>query len=75
MNLNYKVFYLIAILYVGYCSSVIIDENQLSFAHNIMITTKLKFKQKNSRPKWLLLQASAYLSIVPNADIGVSFQQ
>ena len=51
-----------------YCSSVIIDENQLSSAHNILSTTKLKSKQPkqpphNNRPKQLLLKASSYLSI------------
>ena len=48
---------------------MIIDENQLSTAHNILSTSKLKTqKQKqhpphNNRPKQLLLKASSYLSI------------
>ena len=51
-----------------YCSSVIIDENQLSSAHNILSTTKLKTKititiPHNNRAKRLLLKASSYLSI------------
>ena len=52
-----------------YCSSVIIDENQLSPAHNILSTTKLKTQKQqkqpphNNKPKRLLLQASSYISI------------
>ena len=45
-----------------------IDESQLSPAHNIWSTTKLKIQRTNqalhnNRPKWLLSQASSYLSI------------
>ena len=43
-----------------------IDENELSPAHKILSTTKLKSKQKqpphNNRSKWLLLKASWNLS-------------
>ena len=48
---------------------MIINENQLSSAHNVLSTTKLKIKQQqkhpplNNRPKWLLLKAISYLSI------------
>ena len=47
---------------------MIIDENQLSSAHNILSTTKLKTKTTktnphNNRPKRLLLKASSYVSI------------
>ena len=46
-----------------------IDENQLSSAHNILSTTKLNTKNNknnpphNNRPKQLLLKPSSYLSI------------
>ena len=48
---------------------MIIDENQLSCAYNILRTTKLKnvtnknTPPNNNRPKQLLLKASPYLSI------------
>ena len=50
---------------------VIIFENQLSPAHNILVrTTKLKYKTTttkahthDNKPKQLLLKASSYLSI------------
>ena len=47
---------------------MIIDENQLSFAHNISNTITFKTTNKhpfphNNRPKRLLLYASSYLSI------------
>ena len=51
-----------------YCSSVMIDENQLSSSHNNLSMIKLKkIKQQkylphNNRPKWPLLKASSYLS-------------
>ena len=38
-------------MYVVYCSSVIIDENQLSSAHNILSTTKLKSTQQANNKK------------------------
>ena len=51
-----------------YCSSAIIDDNELSSAHNILSTTKFeKTKQLhtiNNIPKSLLLiNVSSYLSI------------
>ena len=46
---------------------MIIDENQLSCAHNISNTTTFETTTKqpphNNRPKRLLLKASSYLSI------------
>ena len=48
-----------------------IDENQLSSAHNILSTSKLKINNKNNphnkRPKWLLLKLapiSAQVTII-----------
>ena len=43
-------FWSIVVLYIGYCSSVIIDENQLSSTHNILSTTKLKIKKNKNKP-------------------------
>ena len=45
-----------------------IDENQLSSAHNILSSTKCKMQTTkttphNNRAKWLSLKASSYLSI------------
>ena len=60
---------------------MIIDENQLSSAHNILSTTKLKIKQQqkqpphNNRPKRLLLQASSYLSIEHKYQHGTELVQ
>ena len=69
-NKVYVAFILVNAGIEEYCSSVLIDVDQLTSAHNM--SNKFKFKSKktkqnhlhNNRPKWLLLiKASSYLSI------------
>ena len=48
--MNYDYVVLVNIVYVGYCSSLIIDENQSSSAPNILSMTKLKSKQQKTQP-------------------------
>ena len=55
-------------MYVVYCSSVIIDENQILSAHKILNRTTFESSNKkespqNNRPKQLLLKAGSYLNI------------
>ena len=57
---------------------MIIDEKQLSPAHNILSMTKLQNKQQkqplhNNRPKRLLLKASSYLGTGQKCSITEFF--
>ena len=46
IRINVVVYFLVEVVkYVGYCSSVIIDENQLSPAQNTLSTTELQNKK------------------------------
>ena len=38
----------VVVLYMGYCNSMVIDENQLSSAQNILSTTKLNTQNNKS---------------------------